>query len=74
VQQDKDAVLAGLTLPWSNGPVEGHVNRGIRSLNEVGMVRLNLLCSNFAYFTTAPRAWRERVRRSKHNRKIIERY
>jgi transposase len=20
VQQDKDAVLAGLTLPWSNGP------------------------------------------------------
>ena len=27
VQQDKDAVLAGLTLPWSNGPVEGHVNR-----------------------------------------------
>ena len=27
VQKDKDAVLAGLTLPWSNGPVEGHVNR-----------------------------------------------
>jgi hypothetical protein len=27
VQQDIDAVLAGLTLPWSNGPVEGHVNR-----------------------------------------------
>src|SRR5260370_42595684 len=27
VQQDKDAVLAGLTLPWSTGPVEGHVNR-----------------------------------------------
>jgi transposase len=23
VQQDKDAVLAGLTLPWSTGPVEG---------------------------------------------------
>lgn len=23
VQQDKDAVLAGLTLPWSNGPLEG---------------------------------------------------
>ena len=21
------AVLAGLTLPWSNGPLEGHVNR-----------------------------------------------
>ena len=27
VQQDKDAVLAGLTLHWSNGPVEGQVNR-----------------------------------------------
>src|SRR5207248_707641 len=27
VQQDKDAVLAGLTLPWSNGPLEGNVNR-----------------------------------------------
>ena len=27
VQQDQDAVLAGLTLPWSTGPVEGHVNR-----------------------------------------------
>ena len=27
VQQDKDAVLAGLTLVWSNGPVEGQVNR-----------------------------------------------
>jgi transposase len=27
VQQDQDAVLAGLTLPWSNGPLEGQVNR-----------------------------------------------
>ncbi len=27
IQQDKAAVFAGLTLPWSNGPVEGHVNR-----------------------------------------------
>jgi len=27
VQQDKDAVLSGLTLPWSNGPLEGNVNR-----------------------------------------------
>ena len=27
VQPDQDAVLAGLTLPWSNGPLEGHVNR-----------------------------------------------
>jgi transposase len=27
IQQDKTAVFAGLTLPWSNGPLEGHVNR-----------------------------------------------
>lgn len=27
VQQDKEAVRAGLTFSWSNGPVEGHVNR-----------------------------------------------
>ena len=27
IQQDKEAVLAGLTLPWSNGPLEGNVNR-----------------------------------------------
>ncbi len=27
VQNDKDAVIAGLTLPWSNGPLEGNVNR-----------------------------------------------
>lgn len=27
IRQDKAAVLAGLTLPWSNGPLEGHINR-----------------------------------------------
>jgi transposase len=27
IQQDKAAVFAGLTLPYSNGPLEGHVNR-----------------------------------------------
>jgi transposase len=27
VQKDNEAILAGLTLPWSNGPLEGHVNR-----------------------------------------------
>jgi transposase len=27
VQKDKDAVLAGLTLSWSTGPLEGHINR-----------------------------------------------
>jgi transposase len=27
LQRDHDAVLAAITLPWSNRPVEGHVNR-----------------------------------------------
>ena len=27
VRRDQDAVVAGLTLPWNSGPVEGHVNR-----------------------------------------------
>jgi transposase len=27
IQQDKAAVLAGLTLPWSQGPLDQHVNR-----------------------------------------------
>lgn len=27
LDRDRDAVIAGLTLPWSNGPTEGHVNR-----------------------------------------------
>lgn len=27
LRQDLDAVTAGLTLPWSSGMVEGHVNQ-----------------------------------------------
>ncbi|MFE2571159.1 transposase [Streptomyces mirabilis] len=27
VDRDRDAVIAGLTLPWNSGVVEGHVNR-----------------------------------------------
>jgi transposase len=27
LEQDRDALIAGLTLEWSNGPTEGHVNR-----------------------------------------------
>ncbi|MFE5012194.1 transposase [Streptomyces sp. NPDC056696] len=27
IDRDRDAVIAGLTLPWSSGVVEGHVNR-----------------------------------------------
>ncbi|MFE1907384.1 transposase [Streptomyces gardneri] len=27
IDPDRDAVIAGLTLPWNSGVVEGHVNR-----------------------------------------------
>jgi transposase len=27
LERDRAAVTAGLTLPWSSGPVEGHINR-----------------------------------------------
>jgi transposase len=27
LRDDYEAVKAGMTLPWSNGPVEGHINR-----------------------------------------------
>lgn len=27
IERDRDAVIAGLTLPWNSGVVEGHVNR-----------------------------------------------
>lgn len=27
LREDYDAVKAGVTLPWSNGPTEGHINR-----------------------------------------------
>ncbi|MFG2548263.1 ISL3 family transposase [Streptomyces sp. NPDC048594] len=27
IERDRDAVMAGLTLPWNSGVVEGHVNR-----------------------------------------------
>ncbi|WP_326718282.1 transposase [Streptomyces sp. NBC_00243] len=27
IDRDRDAVIAGLAMPWNSGPVEGHVNR-----------------------------------------------
>ncbi len=44
IQQDKAAVLAGLTLPWSQGPLEGHVNRlKLIKRSMCGRARLPLL-------------------------------
>ena len=44
LHRDKDAVLAGITLPWSNGQVEGQINR-LKTLKRqmYGRAKLDLL-------------------------------
>lgn len=44
VHRDYAAVKAGLTLPYSNGPTEGHINR-LKMLNRqvFGRSKLDLL-------------------------------
>jgi transposase len=46
--EDYEAVKAGVTLPWSSGPVEGHINR-LKMLKRqmFGRARLDLLSCRF---------------------------
>jgi transposase len=46
--EDYNAVKAGVTLPWSTGPVEGHINR-LKMLKRqmFGRARLDLLSCRF---------------------------
>jgi transposase len=48
LRDDYAAVKAGVTLPWSNGPVEGHINR-LKMLKRqmFGRARLDLLQRRF---------------------------
>jgi len=47
-QRDYAAVKAGLTLPWSRGPVEGHINRLKRLKRQMfGRAHLDLLRRRF---------------------------
>jgi len=57
--EDYDAVKAGVTGPWSNGPVEGHINR-LKMLKRqmFGRAHLDLLNRRFLL---APRRERTRV-------------
>jgi transposase len=59
--EDYEAVKAGVTLPWSGGPVEGHINR-LKMLKRqmFGRARLDLLSRRFVL---APRYGRERAPR-----------
>jgi transposase len=47
-QRDEAAVKAGVTLPWSTSPVEGHINR-LKMLKRqmFGRARLDLLSRRF---------------------------
>ena len=48
IRDDYEAVKAGVTLPWSNGPVEGHINR-LKTLKRqmFGRATLDLLQQRF---------------------------
>ena len=48
LSEDYEAVKAGVTLPWSTGPVEGHINR-LKMLKRqlCGRARLDLLRCRF---------------------------
>jgi len=56
LRDDYAAVKAGVTLPWSSGPVEGHINR-LKMLKRqmFGRARLDLLSCRFVL---APRGGR----------------
>jgi transposase len=48
LRDDYDAVKAGITLPWSNGPVEGHINRlEMLKRQMFGRAKLDLLQQRF---------------------------
>lgn len=48
LREDYDSITAGVTLPWSNGPVEGHINR-LKMLKRqmFGRAKLDLLRQRF---------------------------
>ena len=48
LRDDYDAVKAGVTLPWSTGPVGGHINRlNMLKRQMFGRARLDLLQQRF---------------------------
>src|SRR5262249_19879762 len=59
LSEDYAAMKAGITLPWSNGPVEGQINR-LKMLKRqmFGRARLDLLSR---FFFLAPRCGRHRA-------------
>ncbi|MFE5487491.1 hypothetical protein [Streptomyces sp. NPDC056527] len=52
IDRDRNAVIAGLTLPWSSGVAEGHVNR-IKMLKRrmFGRAGFALLCKRVLLYS-----------------------
>jgi len=54
-RRDLAAIIAGLTLPWSTGPVEGHINRlKLVKRQMFGRAKLDLLASRFLALPQPP--------------------
>jgi transposase len=48
LREDYEAVKAGVMLPWSNGPVEGQINRlKMLARQMFGRAKLDLLTQRF---------------------------
>jgi transposase len=57
LRDDYAAVKAGVTLPWSNGPVEGHINRlKLVKRQMFGRAHLDLLSRRFLLAPRCPQA------------------
>jgi len=55
LKTDLDAVTAGVSLPWSNGPTEGHVNRLKQIKRQMyGRGKLDLLKRRIMHHRTSP--------------------
>jgi transposase len=49
-REDADSVNAGVTLPWSHGPVEGPINRLKRLTRQMcGRAKLDVLSRRFLW-------------------------
>ena len=67
LRDDDAAVKAGMTLPWSTGPVEGHINRLTMLKRQMfGRARLDLLSRRFLL---APRRARSPSHARRHRRR-----
>jgi transposase len=69
--EDYEAVKAGVTLPWSSGPVEGHINR-LKMLKRhmFGRARLDLLSRRFVRAPRPGHAEAQRVQKSSECQRV----